>query len=266
MSDIFLELNNFNRITFFEDTHTYKIANQVNTSPSVTTFIEQYKQPFEREKWAQIKAQEYGMTSTEVQDMWEQNRIYSATQGTVVHSYIENFYNSKIKKYDQSFILSRVSVEDEERLRVAYPGFIKQFLLFYQNNKHLVPIKTELIVGDMDCTHICGMVDLLAYNTINETFEIYDFKTSKEINTKSRHGKKLLQPIDFLDDCEFNHYALQLSFYRYFIQKYTQIKIAEQKVVWLRPLADTYEIVNLPYYEEEVVFLLNDFIKNKVTE
>jgi hypothetical protein len=265
MSNIFAELSNFNRITFFEDTHTYKIANQASISPSVTTFIEKYKQPFEKEKWAQIKAQKYGMTPTEVLSMWDLNRIYSATQGTVVHSYIENFYNGKIKNYDQNFILSRISVEDEQRLRVAYPEFIKQFILFYQNNRHLIPVKTELIVGDMDCTHICGMVDLLVFNTINETYEIYDFKTSKTINIKSRYDKKMLQPISFLDDCEFNHYALQLSFYRYFIEKYTQIKISEQKIVWLKPSTNSYELINLPYYSEEVGLLLNDFIKNKIT-
>lgn len=259
-----IELNNFNRITFFEDTHTYKIQNQVSAAPSVTTLIERFKQPFDKEKWSQIKAQEYGMTPQQVRDSWEKNRIYSATQGTVVHSYIENFYNGKIKNYDLEFILKRVSAEDEQRLRKIYPDFIKQFISFYQNNKHLIPIKTELIVGDMDCTHICGMVDLLAYNTIYETYEIYDFKTSKEINRKSKHDKKMLPPLDLLDDCEFNHYALQLSFYRFFIEKYTNIPVSEQKIVWLSPTAGNYDVINLPYYSEEVGQLLNEFIKNKV--
>jgi hypothetical protein len=70
---------------------------------------------------------------------------------------------------------------------------------------------------------ICGQSDLV--EIVNGRVNIIDYKTNKKIDTASYtdwEGKseKMLPPIDSLDDCNFNHYALQLSIYMYIILKH----------------------------------------------
>jgi ATP-dependent exoDNAse (exonuclease V) beta subunit len=70
---------------------------------------------------------------------------------------------------------------------------------------------------------ICGQSDLV--EVINGRVNIVDYKTNKEIKTESYKdwegiSEKLLSPVSNLDDCNFNHYALQLSIYMYMILKH----------------------------------------------
>jgi hypothetical protein len=70
---------------------------------------------------------------------------------------------------------------------------------------------------------ICGQSDLV--EVVNGKVNIIDYKTNKEIKMKSYVNwegvsEKMLAPINNLDDCNFNHYALQLSIYMYIILKH----------------------------------------------
>jgi hypothetical protein len=70
---------------------------------------------------------------------------------------------------------------------------------------------------------ICGQSDLV--EVVNGRVHIIDYKTNKEIKTESFKNwegvsSKLLFPVDHLDDCNYNHYALQLSIYMYIILKH----------------------------------------------
>jgi hypothetical protein len=60
---------------------------------------------------------------------------------------------------------------------------------------------------------------------VNGRVNIIDYKTNKEIKMESYKNwegvsDKMLSPIDHLDDCNFSHYALQLSIYMYIILKH----------------------------------------------
>ena len=70
---------------------------------------------------------------------------------------------------------------------------------------------------------ICGQSDLVevAKGEVNIT----DYKTNKEIKKESYVNwegvsQKMLSPVSHLDDCNFWHYALQLSTYMYIILKH----------------------------------------------
>jgi hypothetical protein len=70
---------------------------------------------------------------------------------------------------------------------------------------------------------LCGQSDLV--EVIDDTVHITDYKTNKEIKTegfKSWNGttQKMQYPVSHLDDCELNHYTLQLSIYMYIILKH----------------------------------------------
>jgi hypothetical protein len=70
---------------------------------------------------------------------------------------------------------------------------------------------------------ICGQSDLV--EVVNGKVNIIDYKTNKEIKMKGFTNwegitEKMLLPVNSLDDCHFNHYALQLSIYMYIILKH----------------------------------------------
>jgi uncharacterized protein YhhL (DUF1145 family) len=103
---------------------------------------------------------------------------------------------------------------------------------------------------------------MLAYNTQTEKYEIYDFKTNKRFNLVSEFEKKLQYPVQHLDECELNIYALQLSLYKIFIQKYAKIEIDKLKVVWFSVNNENYKIIELDYLQNECLSLMVEFLTN----
>lgn len=69
---------------------------------------------------------------------------------------------------------------------------------------------------------ICGQSDLVIIR--DGKVYIRDYKTSKEIRRHgftNRYGTKMMYPpVEHLEDCEYNHYALQLSIYMYIILRH----------------------------------------------
>jgi len=267
MIDILKELSVFNRIVFLDRTHTYLIDNKASAKYSVTGLLESLKEPFEKEKWASIKGKEFGLTAEEIMWGWDQKNMYSKVLGTIFHGYAENYYNNKVVPYDKKWVTSQLTPEQHTELRKTLEVLLKQFNNFYNDTKeYLIPVKNELVVGDINNTKICGMVDMLCYNTKKECFEIYDFKTNKEINYSSKFNKKFLAPLDHLEACEFNTYSLQLGLYKKFIEDHTSIKIENLYVLWLNKKNDNYQLIPLLNLNSEIDLVIQKFIKDQVNE
>lgn len=260
------KLRIFDRITYFDNDHTYKIDQEPSARVSVTGLVNSVKEKFDEEKWSKIKAGEFGCTPEEVKLVWKKNNQMSTMQGSTLHNYIDNFYQNKVKPYNRVLTESILGQTLHEMMYKNLKTLVKQFNNFYkETNEYILPIKNELVVGDLENTRICGMLDMLAYNTQNNTFEIYDFKTNKEFNESSRFEKKLLPPVEHLDECEFNSYSLQLSLYKLFIEKYTNIQIGDIKVVWFSINNSDYKIITLKYMPKECDAIMNKFLAEQTS-
>lgn len=260
MIDILKELSVFNRIVFIDRTHTYFIDNKPSAKYSVTGLLESFKEPFEKEKWAEIKGKGWGLSSKEIMDDWDQKNLYSKVLGTVFHGYAENYYNNKVVSYDKEWVSSQLTREQHQELRETLETLLIQFNNFYNDTKDfIIPIKNELVIGDINDTKICGMVDMLCFNTQKNCFEIYDFKTNKQINYTSKFGKKMLTPLDHLDACEYNTYSLQLGLYKRFLEDHTSIKIQNLYVLWFNKKNDNYQLMPLLNLEKEVDLIIQKF-------
>lgn len=256
------DLRVFDCITFLHSTHQYLINNQPSAPISVTGLLGKYKEKFDTEKWAAIKAEKLGITPDEMKAVWKLNNLYSTHRGTILHNYIENYYNNKIVPYNKEEVEKDLGSDEHNRLRDEIQILVKQFKDFYKDTPDLLPLKKEFVVGDIIGTRICGMLDLIAYNTKNNTFEIYDYKTNKEIKFASKYKKQLLSPLDDIDECEFNVYSLQLNVYKHFIEKYTKIKIDKLYVVWFNVKNDTYQLIPLLDMQDKVKIILEDYLAN----
>ena len=59
-----------------------------------------------------------------------------------------------------------------------------------------------------------------------------------------------------IDDCNFNHYSLQLSFYRYILERYYGLNVGSQTLFHLKE--NRYEIFPINYHEEELINMLRE--------
>ena len=255
------KLKVFDRITFYDNDHSYKIDGKPSAKVSVTGLVNTVKEPFDEEKWAEIKGKEFGFTPEQMKLVWKKNNQMATYQGSTLHNYIDNYYQNKVKPYNRDLAKAVLGDVLHDKMYSNLKVLVKQFNNFYSDtSEYILPIKNEFVVGDLGDTRICGMLDMLAYNTLTEQFEIFDFKTNKKFTMKSDFEKTLLPPLNHLEECEFNVYSLQLSLYRMFIQKYTDIKIDKLKIVWFSVNNEDYKIIELKYYPEECLTLLERFL------
>ena len=205
-----------NNISLDRENHIYKLK----TSPelefiSVTTFIGKFFAKFEAEKIAnklvKTSPKYMDMTVTEVLNMWKE----SANHGTIVHEEIENY------------LLSKQELAESKAIQAI--SWLNKFKL--KSNYKIYP---EVIIYSEELK-ICGTIDLLLFDTINNEYIIMDWKTSKNISTKSYNNKRGILPESLnIEDTKFNQYSLQVSMYRYLLEEYYGLNITQQMIIHLQ--------------------------------
>jgi hypothetical protein len=250
------ELAKFNRITFVEKTHSYLIDGQPTNSPSVTQLLKRFKRKFEKEKMASRTAKKTNKTREQVLADWELNNLYSTTLGSMLHKYIENFYCNKRVEFEGTF--DGLGFEEKKKITENLPKLVEQFQNFYNDNKHLICVKNEIVLGDIEDTRVCGMSDLLCYNTETDKLEILDFKTNKKMDKTSPYGN-LFFPFDDMTEGEINEYTIQLNVYKYFIEKSTSLKIDKLKIIWFNVNNDNYNLYELADIQTKVKQMFERF-------
>lgn len=256
-------------IYFKEDGHLYKSLGDENIDwLSVTSFIGMFKPKFDS-KDAAFKASKnkkskwYGLTPAQIIDAWESESQRAIKLG--------NWYHGQ----READLLECETIErDGSQLPIIRPiidGDLKlapdQRLSDGIYPEHLVYLKSA---------GLCGQADLV--EVVNNTLNITDYKTNKEIKEKGFTNwegvtQKMYHPVSHLDDCNLNHYNLQLSIYAYIIKKHNprlkigKLVIQHVKFVQLgvdengypinehvngEPVIEDITFYELPYLQDEV--------------
>jgi hypothetical protein len=240
---------NFNEIKFHDDIHKYYLNDE--NLISVTTVLHKYQEEFDAKYWSDIKTKELNMTQNEVLAYWKALNVKSQVKGSAVHNYAELLFNNKIYKYDNNVVLEKLGAENIEMLnRTGQKMIDEEYKIvksyvdnFYKDSfGKLIPIKTEFIMYDL-AWRVAGMLDILFWNVKKKCFQIWDYKTNKELNMTSKYRQKLKSIFRDMDDCEYSIYCLQLSFYKRILERNTSIKIEGMYLVWLNEVNDNYKII-----------------------
>lgn len=205
-------------IVFNAADHTYKSidgSEGINWI-SVTTLISSLKKPFDakavaakvskskRSKW-------YGIEPKTIEQIWKNEADRAVTLGTFYHNQRE------------ADLCSLASIEREGvTVPVISPSGEHDGMRYAPSQKLDPGVYPEHMVY-LKSAGICGQSDLV--EVVNGKVNIIDYKTNKEIKKESfvnweGASEKMLEPVNHLDDCNFNHYALQLSIYMYIILKH----------------------------------------------
>ena len=101
---------------------------------------------------------------------------------------------------------------------------------------------------------------------------LIDYKTNSILKgynddeKNRRYTKKMLIPLQNIKNDSLNHYYLQLSIYKYLIEKYTNIKIYKTMIVYMSENIENYELIETPYLKNEVEKILKLRRANKMAK
>ena len=268
-------------VTFTAQNHKYQSLDPNDRIDwiSVTSFVGQFKQKFDpvaqsikssknkNSKW-------FGIDPKKIQAIW-------AGEG--------NRANGEGSKYHDQRESDLLGIDTISRLGRAIP-IIKPI---YNGDIKEAPVQklTEGIYPEhfvyLKSAGVCGQSDRV--EVVQDTVDIIDYKTNKEIKKTSfvnweGKSQKMLGPVAHLDDCNFNHYALQLSIYMYIILKhnprYKPGKLMLHHVIFEKegedefgypiakkdtsgnPIVKTVVPYEVPYMKSEIINMI-DSIKNK---
>lgn len=261
-------------VAFIEDNHKYiSIDGEDIDWISATSFIGKLKQPFDAEGIAKRVSRSkyskwYGMTPEQIKDVWKSEADRAIELGNWYHNQREaDLLDFKTIMRHGSEVPIIKPVLDETGRKIAPNQKLEDGVY----PEHFVYLKTY---------GICGQSDLV--EVVDGHVHITDYKTNKEIKTKGFTNyegvtQKMLNPVSHLDDCNLNHYNLQLSLYMYIILRHNRnlkpgsLTIQHVKFKKVGEDANGYPIneringepqiedidyYNLPYLRDEVVQIL----------
>ncbi len=250
------ELYNSNPPIIFDDNfHSYVRYKTDIPIPyiSVSTYVGEYKNKFNKEYWGPykayerllgkdlvksvirsssypkedlrqfeelntlVKSEEFVATLQEVYAEWDESSRRAIDKGNAYHSfkeqqaitlgYSENPFTKENYPTIQSVEIQIVNGKEKR---------IPKYNSLYDIEDGFHP---ELILWN-DIAKVAGQSDKVYIITKDDKRFAFidDFKTNKTIK-KTNPFQKMLAPLDHLDDCTYNHYRLQISFYAWMLEQ-----------------------------------------------
>jgi hypothetical protein len=230
------------RIKFYPERHIYTIDNI--PAPSASTIIAKFFPEFDtyyRASNLRPSNPLYGLSVEEIVEIWNLRGIEAANQETYLHEQIEKFY------------LGQEYVKTEE---------FHLFEQFCNEHQYLKPNRTEWRVFDEEF-HIAGTIDLIAKN--GSEYELYDWKRSKKLikelngnpNDYRRYwGNFGVGKLAKIRDTSQNRYCIQLSMYKYILEKNYGLTVSKMFLIALHPDYDQFHKIEVPYLKNEIKYIL----------
>jgi len=241
----------FGDFKFFEDGHYYQYKGK-DVGISVTRFIEQYAQEFKQQEIAERVAKRDGKTVQEVLDEWKYKNQFACAKGSTCHEYAQSLWSGekwKALTFDES----------DEYLNAVGRIRMQARTFYYDYRDKLEHLADEYIVGSEEY-NIASAIDHLFINKLTGELVLVDYKTNSYLSgyNKKAYSKKMKVPLQHLNDDAIHHYYIQLSIYRYLIEKYTNLKVSEMFIVYFSENIENYEIIDIPYLKNEVEKILEN--------
>lgn len=262
LEEVKQELRVFDKFKFFEDDHHYEY-NGKRVGISVTRLIEEYSNPFDQQAIAEKVAIRDNKSVSEVLEEWEYKNKFACEKGSTCHEYAQSIWSGE--EYNE--LLFDGSIE----YLTAVNKIQSQAMNFWKDFKDkFTHIQDEQLVGSEEY-NICSAVDHLFLDK-NGNVWLIDYKTNSILKgynddeKNRRYTKKMLIPLQNIKDDSLNHYYLQLSIYKYLIEKYTNIKIYKTMIVYMSENIENYELIETPYLMKEVELILEMRRANKMAK
>jgi hypothetical protein len=241
-------------ISFDEPTHKYYVNGSCEGNISCTGFVHEFFGHFDPKeiitkmkrnptKWAQSKY--YGKTDEEIIKEWSDNGKTASEAGTAMHLAIEQFLHGSPEQ-----IKPEVKDTPEWRYFMKFWADCGDDLEPYRSEWEVFTDSLTPVEGERKIK-LCGSIDMVFRRKSDGKFVIYDWKRSKEIKAENPFGNGLA-PLEHLPDCNYWHYTMQLNVYKWMLEKYYSLEVADLYLVILHPDNPSYRRMRLNILEDEV--------------
>ena len=255
MANYLQKLNEaFGDFKFYEDGHYYEFKGK-RVGISVTSLIGEYTNEFDSQAVAERVSEKQNRPVEDILAEWKYKADFACTKGTTCHEYAQAKW---VARYWErlNFDGSYEYFEAVEKIKKQADNFKKNYK---DKLKHLAD---EYIIGSEEYD-IASAIDHIFINKLTGGLVLVDYKTNTDIYKNEKYAKKMKVPLSHLKDTTLNHYAIQLSIYKYIVEKYTDLEFEEMFIVWFSEANENYEIIEVPYLEKEVKLILeNRRVKN----
>ena len=236
-------------IEFDEPTPKYTVNGTSDRWISCTGFLHEFFPHFNPDatidkmmrsaKWRESKY--YGKTKEEIKAEWNNNGKNASEAGTAMHLAIEQFMHGSEEEIDPAV---------KETTEWRY------FSNFWRDCGHdLVPYRSEWEVWS-EPHRLAGSIDMIYFRPSDGKYVIYDWKRSKEIKTDNQFENGY-PPVEHLPHCNYWHYTLQLNVYKWFLETYYGLEVADLYLVILHPDNKNYRRMRLNILDQEVKDMLD---------
>lgn len=274
-----------NSIVYFDDTHEYRAKEDDLKGVSVTTMIHEYTNPFDSAFWSSYKALE-ALCEPEIFGIIKPKLLQTKRFNKSIIDKLDidlDEFNNKKQEILESYALenkksceygTKIHADIENALYGRDPGTLKKFGLGGKlqvfKGKYTLDLGTgiypEFMLSYRDGDFLlCGQIDLLAVE--GNDIIILDHKSSKKIEFKSFYDKykksqtMMKYPLNTVQDCNGQHYTLQLSTYAWMIQQLNpKYNILRLTIHWIDHDGKE-SFIEVPYMKDEVEKMLKDYKK-----
>lgn len=244
------ELNKaFGDFKFYEENHSYTYKGKP-ISIGATGLIEQYTQDFDAQAVAERVAEKQGKSVQEILDEWKTKNIIACEKGHLGHLYAQSLWSGEN--------IQESMKNATEPVKMLLDGILKQADNFYKDYQdRLEHLYDEYVIGSEEY-NLASAIDHLFINKLTGGLVLVDYKTNSDIHKNEKYAKNMKVPLSHLKDFTLNHYHIQLSIYKYLVEKYTNLKIEEMFIVYFSENIENYEIIEIPYLRKEVEEILEN--------
>lgn len=257
----------FRNLEFIEKGHVYNLHNADGTTisniPSASSIIKRFEPVTDWDSIAQGYAEKHGMPVKIVKRAWKETNLMATNAGSFHHLFGEVLQNLIITG-DENVIPESMKQHYEDGYFV--PCSPKQnAIMSYWEDLMCIPSIYPLMA---ECRMympkdnmfgidevFCGTADILLAIKRGDRWcvMLHDYKTNASLQNEFNRNKgiHMLTPFSNMVDEALSHYIMQLTLYSMML-KNIGYDVIDRRVIWLHD-DGTYEKVDVPYIEEQVV-------------
>ena len=255
------ELHKFDDFKFFENGHYYECKDK-KVGISVTRLIDEYANVFEKQAIAEKCAIKDNKSVTEILEEWEYKNKFACAKGQNGHDKAQTLWSGATYKKDM--------FDGSSTFKKACNSIYQQAINFYNDYKDMLEhVQDEQIIGSSEYD-IASAIDHIFLNKYTGEAVLVDYKTNSILKgfnddiKNRRYTKKMMVPLNNIEDDALHHYYIQLGIYKYIVEKYTNIIFGEMFIVYMSENEENYQIIEVPYLKDEVEIILENRRERKM--
>lgn len=218
---------------------------------SVTRVLSHYEQPFDADYHSKRIANRDGITQEEVLAKWKLINKIAIDYGKKVHSIMERHLLNRQNMYIPRDDFELLVLEEFAKLKLLLNHRIVK-------PEYVLTHPLRLKYGLAGCGDVIEDVDEVKFN-------LWDFKTNKELTFETRYDDWLKFPLNHLSQTKYNVDCLQLSTYAYFYELETGKKVNTLGIIYwdrgneLEATVGVWKVLYVPYLKTDIKAMIDHF-------